>query len=82
VTNSAIYLGWGMGVTIQDSANVFLGNNNFFSFVRFGVYVESSLNITLDQNVLVGVSKRELVTLDHFVDISGGYIMCGADITD
>ena len=79
ITNSSIYLGWGMGITILDSQNVFLQNNNIFSFVRFGVLIKTSFNITLDSNILNGVWERGLIALDHFVDISGGFIGCADD---
>ena len=79
ITNSSIYLGWGMGITIIDSNNTFLQNNNIFSFVRFGVLIKTSFNITLDGNVLNGVWDRGLIALDGFVDISGGIIGCADD---
>ena len=79
ITNSSVYLGWGMGVSITGSSNIFIQNTNFFSFVRFGVLIQTgSWGITFDNNILVKVMERGLVSLDSFIDISGGFIGCGA----
>ena len=71
-----------MGVTILESKNILLQNNNLFTFVRFGILIQTSNNITIDSNILIGVRDRGLVTLDEFVDVSGGLIACGVDPMD
>ena len=76
ISNSSVYYGWGMGITILNSRNVLIQTTNIFSFVRFGVLIKQSFNITLDSNILVGVWERGLIALDHFVDISGGIVGC------
>jgi hypothetical protein len=80
ITNCAIFNGWGMGITIESSSNVYFANNNIFSFVRFGVYMDTVTNIQFVENALVGVWTRGLTgLLDEFVDISGGFVGCSKD---
>jgi hypothetical protein len=50
ISNSSIHSGQGYGANIQYAANVQLVNNNFFSFFRLGLVIQTSDNITFDGN--------------------------------
>jgi hypothetical protein len=77
ITNSSLDNGWGQGITILGSKNIFIQNTNLFSFLRFGIFIDSSFNITLDGNLVVGVWERGLIALDKFVDVGAGIAGCG-----
>jgi parallel beta-helix repeat protein len=82
VSNSAIYNGHGKGIVVSNSQNILLENNAIFSFYKFGIQIVTSDKITINGNILVDVRIRDVIALDHMVDISGGIIACGADKED
>jgi hypothetical protein len=43
------------------SQNVILANNVFFSFVKFGINLDSGNNITIDGNVVIDVKERSFI---------------------
>mmetsp|Transcript_21730 Transcript_21730/g.16040 ORF Transcript_21730/g.16040 Transcript_21730/m.16040 type:complete len:471 (+) Transcript_21730:751-2163(+) len=58
VRNSAIHHGHGLGIYMMMAENVLLENNVVFDFVRFGLNVETSSNITIKGNAFIHVHKR------------------------
>jgi hypothetical protein len=55
VSNSAIYMGLGMGLEIMFANNVEIVNNNFYEFLKYGANIVTSNNITLDGNWIVAI---------------------------
>lgn len=49
-----------MGLEIAYSANVEFVNNNFYEFLKYGINIVSSNNITLDGNWVVGIKYRNV----------------------
>jgi len=60
ITNSALHHGLGIGLDIQVSSNVVFANNDIFDFVRFGINIMTSNNITIDNNWVHGIFSRHL----------------------
>lgn len=57
-------------------------NNTFFDFKKFGVWIQSSTNVTLNGNILANVRPRNLVILDNMVDFEGGILACATEGSD
>lgn len=76
ISNSAIHHGLGLGVQTTAAANVLLANNTFFDFVRFGINIETSNNITVSGNLVGQISSRGLTGLDGLVDVEAGILGC------
>jgi parallel beta-helix repeat protein len=60
VQYSVLHHGLGMGVDIEDAENVLFSNNDMFDFVRFGINIMTSNNITIDNNWVHGIFSRHL----------------------
>jgi hypothetical protein len=76
ITNSSIHHGLGIGLQITAANNILLATNVFFSFVRFGMNIESSSNITIDGNMLASVFSRGLAASDNTGDVDAGISAC------
>jgi hypothetical protein len=76
VTNSVLHHGWGRGVQITNSENIYLKDNVIFDFIRFGVNVDTSNNITLDGNYIMHIGTRIMLKTDGFVDVSANLVVC------
>jgi hypothetical protein len=75
ISNSALHHGLGIGLVIHSSANVIFANNDVFDFVRFGIDIEVSQNITIDNNWVHGIFSRHLSAMD-IADPVGGILGC------
>lgn len=60
VSNSAIHHGLGFGVHMLNSANVILRGNNMYAFTKFGINIDTSDDITIDNNWVIGVAARNI----------------------
>jgi hypothetical protein len=49
-----------MGLEVMYAANVDIIDNNFWEFLKYGINIVTSDNITLDGNWVMGVQWREL----------------------
>jgi len=76
VSNSAVHSGFGMGLMIMHSENVEIVNNNFWEFIKYGVNIVTSNNITLDGNWIMAVQWRE-VEVKSLGDPVAGLVGCG-----
>jgi len=69
----------GRGTEFIASANVILVNNTFFDFVRFGINVGSSNNITIQNNFVANIRIRGLKGLDGMIEPSAGILGCALE---
>ena len=76
VSNSAIYYGMGMGLEIMFAENVEIVNNNFYEFVKYGLNIVTSNNITIDGNWIAGIIWRQ-VESGTVGDPTAGLVGCG-----
>lgn len=53
-----------------------IANNTVFDFVRFGINIDSSSNITIDGNIVANINSRGLTPLDGVVDVDAGILGC------
>ena len=60
----------------SNAANVKLTENYVFSFKKRGINIFGSANITLDGNHVADIAERELMTVDHLFEPTGGIISC------
>jgi hypothetical protein len=81
VSNTAIHHGSGFGITIAGSANVIIENSTVFDFVKYGVNIMTSKNITIDGNWVIGVYSRHLTTA-NMGDPMGGILGCADKVGD
>lgn len=79
ISNSALHHGLGRGTEFIASANVILVNNTFFDFVRFGINVGSSNNITIQNNFVANIRIRGLKGLDGMIEPSAGILGCALE---
>lgn len=64
-------------MNIKASANILIKNNVFFNFRPIGVAVLGSKNITIDDNIVGGIVKREtLEATDQLIDKEGAFSIC------
>ena len=77
VSNSIIKRSQTYSVNIQNSANIRLLSNTFFYAVRFGVFIQTSKNLLLDNNLMVNVTQRPTVSLPF--DKPTGYVVCPSE---
>jgi len=77
VTNSAIHNGLGWGVRIEASKNIEFSNNVMYDFRPFGLVVDYSSDLTINNNVLIKVVERTTIEANwNYVDRKGGYAIC------
>jgi hypothetical protein len=77
VTNSAIHNGLGWGVRIETSKNVVFSNNVMYDFRPFGLVVDYSSDLVINNNVLIKVVERTTIEANwSYVDRKGGYAIC------
>ena len=82
MTNSAIHSGLSWAVNIKASGNILLQNNVFFGFRPLGVVVQSSRNVTIDNNVVGNIVARTTLESTEVVDVEGAYSICSISGTD
>lgn len=58
IINSTVHNGFGWGINIESSSNIIVANSTIFNFRPMGFAVTSSRNITIDGNVLGGITER------------------------
>ena len=58
VTNCAFHSGVGRGLQITKAHNITIDGNVFFNPKQFGINVEQSTKLKIDNNVIVGVTRR------------------------
>jgi len=77
VTNSAIHNGLGWAVRIESSANIEFSNNVMYDFRPFGLVVDYSSDLIINNNVLIKVVERTTIEANwNYVDRKGGYAIC------
>jgi hypothetical protein len=59
LSGMSIHNGHGWGINVAKSANVKIEDSVVFRFLPIGVAVQTSNNITLHNNILIGVSSRD-----------------------
>jgi hypothetical protein len=59
ISNSSIHMGLGIGTNIQLSKSVEFVNNDFYTFQRYGLLIQTSENITVDGNWVSGIYHRK-----------------------
>ena len=52
-------------------------NNVVFGFVKMGININTSRNITLNGNVVANVGEREVIIFDMATDLGAGISACG-----
>lgn len=82
ITNSAIYHGLGWGIAIQNSDNILIKDSAVFGFVKMGININSANNVTIDGNIVMDISERQVVALDGMMDLVGGIISCAYRVPD
>lgn len=61
---------------ILTSENIFIKDNIFFDFVKVGIQIDTSKNITLDGNHISRIIARNISEADGIIDITGGIYAC------
>jgi hypothetical protein len=81
VSNSSIYSGLGIGLEVMYAENIEIVNNNFWEFLKYGINIVTSNNITIDGNWVMGVQWRE-VQASTVGDPTAGIVGCGHIMSD
>jgi hypothetical protein len=81
VSNCAMHHGLGIGVEIIFSEKVYFLNNTLFDFVKYGISIETSANITIDGNWVIGIFSRHLMA-QTLGDPMGAILGCANLNTD
>lgn len=68
--------GLGIGAHLEAANNVVLVNNTFFNFVKYGINIQSSNNITIDGNIVADINSRNLGSSDSLIDVTAGILGC------
>ena len=76
VTNCAFHSGIGRGLQLTDAHNVTIDGNVFFGAKRFGVNIEASSKLKIDNNYIIGVTERDFKIIDHQIDEEAGMFVC------
>jgi hypothetical protein len=76
VTNSAFHDGLGWGINTKASANVHIQNNVVWNFRPIGVGIQSSKNITFDNNIVGHIVDRTTFAGQKIVDYAGAVSIC------
>lgn len=58
ISNSSIHHGLGVAVNVIFSQNVEFLNNNVYTFTRYGMVIQTSDNVTFDNNWVAGIFDR------------------------
>ncbi len=82
ITNSVVRNGLGWGIAIEKSDNIHIQSNVIVSFVKMGLNINTANNVTIDGNLILDVSEREVIAFDMMMDITGGLISCAYIIGD
>jgi hypothetical protein len=65
----------GMGINIETSNNLLFEGNNFFYFVKYGLNIMTSNNVTVNNNWIHGVYGRD-ITSKSLKDANGAVVAC------
>lgn len=76
IVHSSLHHGLGWGIHILESENVKFEENIFFDFVKFGINIGTSKNITFDGNWIINIKKRDWVA-PGLIDKLAGFVACG-----
>ena len=82
ISSSAIHHGLGIGIQFTAGNNVLMKDNTIYNFVRFGVNIQSSSNITIDGNLIGDINSRNLFVLDGAIDVEAGILGCALEEGD
>jgi len=74
----AVHNGNGWGINVAKSANVKIEDTTVFGFLPLGLVVMSSNNVTIHNNIVIGISERnaDSFTTQKSVDIQGAISIC------
>lgn len=82
VTNSSFHDGLGWGGRVIDSKNIQMDDNIFFSFRPVGVGIDSTQNMTFNNNFVGGtVERTTFESLDQKVDKAGLVCVCSLELS-
>lgn len=81
IKNSSLHHGLGLGINVEFSNNISFVGNNMFNFIKYGVNIMTSNDISLDNNWIVGVYHRD-VSSKSLKDAQGGVLACAKEQFD
>jgi len=84
VSNVSIHNGLSWGISIIESANIFIGDSTMFRHQAFGIQIMTSRNVTIDGNVLAAILPR-VTLIDPFtktIDKGAGMAVCSFKLGD
>ncbi len=76
ISNCSIHHGLGIAVNVQFAANVEFTGNNVFTFSRYGMVIQTSNNVSFDNNWVAGIFERGM-RVKSGGDTQGGIVACG-----
>ncbi len=75
IINSSIHHGLGFAINVEFSNNILFRGNNIYNFVKYGVNIMTSKNISIDNNWVTGIYGRD-ITSKSLKDDNGAILAC------
>lgn len=77
VTNCTLHNGYGWGINVVSSANIYLADNIVYNFRPIGVAFNTAKNVTFHDNIVAHITERLTFTaVDNMVDKRGAVAVC------